>query len=180
MKVIVSFFFFTCCFFLVPSFSHAQYMTPTSYSSFSDLLQYVGTSTGEILYVSYNPDGTFFNGGSPRICPVAGYCFSPGDGWIDESSSLEDFHILFLWLADWDTCTSLNTYDECIAAVTPYDDVLIQYIPESTSTPPTSTTTYSTTTVNINTQNIEFLLIVITFFMSFIFFGLVFNPFKKT
>jgi len=41
-------------------------------------------------------------------------------------------------------------------------------------------TTTSSTTINVNTQNIEFILIAIFFMLSFMFFALVFNPFKKS
>jgi len=46
--------------------------------------------------------------------------------------------------------------------------------------PSEESSTTSTSSVSVNTQNIEFILIAIFFLISFLFFGLVFSPFKKT
>lgn len=58
-----------------------------------------------------------------------------------------------------------------------YAGVIVVYRPEYVAPEATST---ASTTVNVNTQNIEFILIAIFFILSFLFFGVVFSPFKKT
>jgi len=60
-----------------------------------------------------------------------------------------------------------------------YAGVIVVYRPVPVDPPPETSTT-SSTTVNVNTQNIEFILIAIFFILSFLFFGVVFSPFKKT
>jgi len=119
----------------------AYSVAPLEFSNYSDFIQVeIDSSGGDEYYISYNSDGTLFNGGNARVCPVAGFCASADDGWIDFTSGLNDFHILIVDNYTYNLCTAppYDNYEACLTAPLQniLDDFTIEYIETATTTPP--------------------------------------------